>query len=134
MKTLPILVEGVAADELLELPEEDLEMLAGAGGPVVFRMGTATVLGRVRFLPDRLMVELAQVDGGGEGVLPRLWVIADRVAQRRRLPHVEWVVHAINCAQPNLKLRRVLERRGFVVEDVPGIGMAYRYLHQVQTP
>ena len=55
MKTLPILVEGVAADELLELPEGDLEMLAGADGPVVFRMGTATVLGQVRFLPDRLV-------------------------------------------------------------------------------
>ena len=108
-------------------------MLVGAA-PIVFRMGTATVLGQVRFLPDRIMVELAQVDGGGEGILPWLWVVADRVAQRRRLSQVEWVVHAINCAQPNLKLRRLLERRGFAVEDVPGIGVAYHYLQQVSSP
>lgn len=68
----PIMVEGMPAEELLALPDEDLEVLVGAGGPVVFRLGTATLLGQVRFLPDRLTVELAQVDGGGEGVLPRL--------------------------------------------------------------
>ena len=101
MKTPPILVEGMTADQLLALPEGDLE---------------------------------AQVDGGGEGILPWLWVVADRVAQRRRLSQVEWVVHAINCAQPNLKLRRVLERRGFAVEEVPGIGVAYHYLQQVSAP
>ena len=27
---------------------------------------------------------------------------------------VEWLVHALTCAAPNLKLRELLERRGFV--------------------
>ena len=34
-------------------------------------------------------------------------------------------LHAVSCAKPNLKLRKVLERRGFVVEEIKGIGAAY---------
>jgi hypothetical protein len=34
------------------------------------------------------------------------------IAASRALLGVEWIVHAVSCAKPNLKLRRVLERRG----------------------
>jgi hypothetical protein len=48
------------------------------------------------------------------------------------LKKVEWVVHALNCAEPNLKLRRVMERRGFQIIDVEGVGKAYYQVHEIR--
>jgi hypothetical protein len=95
-------------------------------------MGSAEILGEFRLAEGRLSVEIAQIDGGGEGVLLVLAALAERYARGRGLSHVEWIVHAIDCAKPNLKLRRVLEKRGFVIQDVPDIGAAYYKLHRVQ--
>jgi hypothetical protein len=72
-----------------------------------------------------LIIQLAQIDGGGEGVLPSLWLLAHRYATQHHLTEIEWIIHAVNCAKPNLKLRRLLERRGFVVRDIEGIGQVY---------
>jgi hypothetical protein len=52
-------------------------------------------------------------------------MLANRYAQANGLTYVEWVVHAINCAKPNLKLRRLLGKMGFAIVDLPGIGEAY---------
>jgi hypothetical protein len=80
------------------------------------------------------MIELAQIDGGGEGVLATLWLLAERYARQRRLSFVEWIVHAVACAKPNLKLRALIEKRGFEVRDIVGIGRAYCYVHAVSHP
>jgi hypothetical protein len=72
---------------------------------------------------------LSDIDGGGEGVLPTLAVLAQRYARERGLRAVDWQVHAVTCREPNLKLRRLLDRRGFEVADVPGTGICY---HKVQ--
>jgi hypothetical protein len=125
-----ILIEGLTPDQVLDLPDDDIAALI-AVGPIVFRMGSASILGQVKVLPDRLVVELAQVDGGGEGVLPTLWMLADRLASKRQLGAIEWIVHAVNCAHPNLKLRRLLIRQGFEVVEISDIGSVYRYLHRV---
>jgi hypothetical protein len=125
-----ILIEGLTVDEIVALPDEYIAALV-AVGPVVFRVGSAEILGQIRLLPGSLMIELAQIDGGGEGVLPALWLLAERYARQHQLDAVEWVVHAINCARPNLKLRRFLERRGFEVRDVEAIGRAYYFRHQI---
>ena len=37
----------------------------------------------------------------------------------------------LNCAEPNLKLRRVMERKGFQIADVEGIGKAYYLVHEI---
>ena len=73
-------------------------------------------------------MELAQIEGGGEGVLISLTSLARRYAILHELSGVEWIVHAVSCAKPNLKLRRVLERRGFVVTQVAGVGEAFYLL------
>ncbi len=125
-----ILIEGLTADEILTLTDEHVAALISAG-PVVFRVGSAEILGQFRLRPGSLMIELAQIDGGGEGVLPVLWRLAERYARQRELDAVEWVVHAINCAHPNLKLHRLLEKRGFEVRDVEGIGRAFYFRHQI---
>jgi len=95
------------------------------GEPLIFRAGPAELLGSFKIASDHLVVELAQIEGGGEGVLISLASLAKRYAMLRKLSVVEWIIHAVTCAKPNLKLRRVLERRGFVVKKVGGVGKAY---------
>jgi hypothetical protein len=127
-----ILVEGYTPEEILNLPDEQIAAFVFAGKPLVFKAGSAEILGEFRLQADRLTVELAQIEGGGEGVLQTLSALAERYAQRHGLNQVEWIVHAVNCAKPNPKLRRVLERRGFLIEDVPVVGAAYYKLRQIQ--
>lgn len=57
--------------------------------------------------------------------------VLTRIARRRTLKEIEWLVHATNCARPNPKLRRVLERRGFEVVQHPQRGACYRKLEAV---
>src|ERR1700761_7987882 len=113
-----MLFEGFSEDEILGLPAETIEGLIVLGEPLVFRAGSATILGSFKVSSDRLLIELAQIEGGGEGVLLSLGSIARRYAALRRLKEIEWIVHAVTCAKPNLKLRKMLERRGFVVERI----------------
>lgn len=123
--------EGYSEEEFLSLPEETINRLVLIGQPIVFRIGTSTILGSFRITADRLVLELAQIDGGGEGVLVSLGALARRFAKLRGLQAVEWIVHAIHCAKPNLKLRRILESRGFVIEVIPQIGEAYHLVDLV---
>jgi hypothetical protein len=127
-----ILIEGYAPEEILSLPDEQVEAFVFAGTPLIFKAGSAEILGEFRLRDGRLTVELAQIEGGGEGVLSALAALVERYAQRRGLDQVEWIVYALNCANPNPKLRRVLEKRGFVIENVPGFGAAYYKLPQIQ--
>ena len=120
-----VLFEGLSEQEILNLPQEELEALILLGEPLVFRAGSAVLLGSFKIASDRLVIELAQIEGGGEGVLVSLASLAKRYAGLRKLSGVEWIVHAVSCAKPNLKLRRVLEHRGFVIEEIAGIGEAY---------
>ncbi len=124
-------IEGYTPTEILDLPDEQLDALVLSGEPLVFRAGTAEILGEFKIKEDRLIVELAQIDGGGEGVLPTLSSLTHSYAKKRGLREIEWIVHALNCAEPNLKLRRVMERRGFQVKDVDGIGAAYYLLQEI---
>jgi hypothetical protein len=124
-------IEGYTSDEILVLSNEEIEAFAFTTNPVVLRAGTAEVLGQFRLSSERLTVELAQIGGGGEGVLPTLWLLAERLAQRRGITQIEWIVHAVNCASPNLKLRRVLERRGFTVHNRLDVGECFYQLHSL---
>jgi hypothetical protein len=126
---MPVRIEGLTPDQILDLPEADFEELVLTGQPVAFRAGTAEVLGQFQVQDNRLMIELAHIVGGGEGVLLTIASLARSYARRRSLPEIEWVIYATNCAEPNPKLRRVLERRGFVVHEVEGKGECY---HQIQ--
>ncbi len=60
-----------------------------------------------------LTVELAVVDNGGEGVLVTLIEAIETKARQNDVVFIEWIVYALNCAQPNPKLRRVLNHFGF---------------------
>jgi len=127
-----ILFEGLRADEILSLSDEELSALVFEQDSIVMQVGSSRILGRIVRETDRLVVELAHIDGGGEGVLPALGALVARFAKRRGVATVEWLVHATNCAEPNPKLRPILERRGFVVEEVPGIGEVYRQVSGIE--
>lgn len=126
-----VLIEGYTIDEILGLPDKLIKAYIPDNTPVVFRVGTGEVLGEFSLREDRLTIELAQIDGGGEGVLISLWILANRYAAAHKIAHVEWIVHAVNCAKPNLKLRKMLDARGFIVRDVEGIGSVYYLLHEL---
>lgn len=132
MSTFEIVVEGMTARELLALPAADLDALLLRPQRIVFALGTADVLGSFRVRTQSLAVELGHIDGGGEGVLRALHALVHRYASDRRLRQVEWLVHATNCPRPNPKLRRVLEKRGFSVQEVPDVGRVYRLVEHVR--
>lgn len=127
-----IRIEGYLADEILGLPIEQLDALVLSGRPLVFHAGTAEILGEFKVKGESLVVELAHIDGGGEGVLPTLTSLAHKYAKKRGLKKVEWVVHALNCAKANLKLRRIMERKGFQIVDIEGVGKAYYQVHEIE--
>ena len=125
MEPVPLLFEGLTAGEVLALPDEHFSQLLLTGEPLVLRIGTAEVLGRFRVMGDTLILELGQIESGGEGVLPGLAALASRYAVREGLRFVEWRVHAVHCARPNLRLRRMLERKGFQIRQVDGVGECF---------
>lgn len=129
MRTINI--EGYSPDEILALPDEQLDAFVLSARPIVFRAGSAEILSEFKIEGESLIVELAQIDGGGEGVLPALTSLAQQYAKKRGLKKVEWIVHALNCAEPNPKLRRVMERRGFRVVDIDGVGKAYYLANEI---
>lgn len=124
--------EGLTIDELLALSPGHFEALVLTDDPIAFRFGTAEVLARFRIERARLVLELAHIDGGGEGVLPTIARVARAHGERVGCTSIEWVVHAINCARPSEKLRRVLVRRGFEVRRVTGIGNAYHLVEPLE--
>ncbi len=123
MKSLNI--EGESLQEILAWPEHYFDELVLIDEPVVLNIGTAEVLGQFAVKDNVLVVELAQIDGGGEGVLPAISRIAKRVAKIKSIKTIDCVVHAINCAEPNLKLRTYLVKTGFEIKNVQGKGDAY---------
>ena len=120
-----ITIEGVELSEILEWSAEEFDARVLIDKPIVVNIGSAEVLGQFAIDEKTLTVELAQIDGGGEGVLPAISRIAKKIALVKDVKVIDCVVHAINCAEPNLKLRSHLERTGFTIKDVPGKGEAY---------
>jgi hypothetical protein len=60
-----IRIEGFTPAEILAIPDEQLDRLVFTNTPVVFRVGTAEVLGQFAIRDTRLIAELAHIDGGG---------------------------------------------------------------------
>ena len=120
-----ILVKGYSTDEIPALSNEALKAIVLRDEPLVFKVGSANLLGKFKMENKTLILELAHVDGGDEGALPTLAALASRYALRENLEYIEWRVHAVHCAEPNLKLRRVLERKSFSIRNIQGVGECY---------
>jgi len=70
-------------------------------------------------------VELAQIEGGEEGVFSAISKISKYIARLKNIDETYCIVHAINCAKPNLKLRNHLEKIGFTIQNISNKGEAY---------
>jgi len=123
-----ILFEGYSGAELEKLPLEQMEALVLNGQPIVFHAGSATILGAFKRVGVRLTIDLAHVDGGGEGVLLSLGAVAARYARLHGIDETEWIVRAVNCEKPNMKLRRALLRRGFAQRKMDDCGEVFYLL------
>lgn len=83
---------------------------------------------------DCLTVNLAHIDGGGEGVLVSLWKLVTAFAKERGYRRVLWNVHALTCANPNPRLQRFLGERGFVETHSERHGRVLSRLEPIQYP
>src|SRR6185295_5574285 len=97
-------IEGFSIDELLALPKDDLDAFVFTGRPVVARVGSAEILIECKRRSEVLVVDLAHIDGGGEGALPAVVGFVERFAKNRDFRTIEWLVRATRCANPNPKL------------------------------
>jgi len=111
-----VLIEGYTKEEILLLNDVEIADYIFCGHPLILKIGTAEILGEFNHTKSRLTMELAQIEGGGEGALPLLSSLARDICRKLGYSELEWIVHAVYCAKPNLKLRRVLEKRGFKIE------------------
>lgn len=106
-------IEGLTVDELKALPPQDIDALLAFGRPITFRMGTATILAEFNKEGSDLLVNLAHIDDGGEGVLVLLWKLIETYAKERDCESIRWNVHALTCANPNPRLQQFLRKYGF---------------------
>ncbi|MFV1884054.1 MAG: hypothetical protein ACMZ7B_06185 [Balneola sp.] len=121
-----IKIEGELVDEILKWSESEFDQLVLINKPIVINIGSGEVLGQFTVMDENtLVIELAQIDGGGEGIIPVINKIAKHISKLKKLDSMEYIVHAINCAKPNLKLRALLEKAGFSIKEVYGKGEVY---------
>jgi hypothetical protein len=126
-----ITIEGYLTPEWAAMADEVVDDAILTGEPIVFRTGTAEVLAQARVNASQLAVEVAHVDGGGEGVMLALRQVAKSIARRRGLAAVEWLVYAAHCAVPNPNLQAVLEKSGFKLVNIEGKGEVYWMVDRV---
>lgn len=121
----PILFEGYTQEEILALSDDEIEAWIFVDDPIIFKVGTAEILAKVEIVDSSLVIELAQIDGGGEGILMKIGILARKYARKHKLQTIEWIVHSLDCLDPNPKLNPMLERAGFSIQEVPNKGKAY---------
>lgn len=121
----PIRIEGYTLDDILQFPVEELLEYVESSAPVIVAIGSAEVLCEFRIQNGTLVAVMAHIDGGGEGVLRAAHRLLADTAYRMGCTDLKLVATAVNCAEPNLKLRRLLERLNFGVESTEEYGEAY---------
>ncbi len=134
MRVTRVDIEGLSLKDLKSLPKEEVDSLLAFGRPITFRIGTANVLAEFNRLGDTLEVNLAHIDGGGEGVLVVLWKAVEAYAAERQHSAIQWNVHALTCARPNPRLQHFLRIRGFAETHHPTHGRIFTRTQTVQIP
>lgn len=60
-----VLFEGLREEEILNLPRETVEQLTLLGEPLVFRIGSAVILGSFRIGTNRLVIDWHKLKEAG---------------------------------------------------------------------
>ncbi|MDX8465969.1 hypothetical protein RFM26_09785 [Mesorhizobium sp. VK23B] len=119
---MTIEIEGIPLDALRALSHQEQDELLSFSRPISFMMGSATVLAEFNQDGKELTINLAHIDGGGEGVLLVLWRALRAYATERDYHSIRWNVHALTCAKPNPRLKRFLRTHSFSEVDDPSYG------------
>lgn len=120
-----VLIEGYTLKEILSLSDAEIDAWILVDNPIIFKVGSAEILGRVEIVGASLTIELAQIDGGGDGVLRTIGILARKYARKHKLKSIDWIIHSLDCLDPNPKLNPMLERAGFKIQNIPQKGEAY---------
>lgn len=119
-------IEGYTINELDNLIETDeFEELIFTNKPVVVNAGSAEVLAQFHKEHNELHIDLAHIDGGGEGVLISINSLAKKYAIRKNFIAINWYVNATNCANPNPKLQRILKLKQYEVRTFKTKGSVF---------
>jgi hypothetical protein len=62
--TKQLTIEGFTPEQILALSDEELNKLVFIDEPIVFKAGSAEIIGKFYLKPDTLVLELAQIEGG----------------------------------------------------------------------
>lgn len=124
-------VESFSMDQLTSLSKADLDALVTEGAPVDIRFGGDRLRVRFTVVDGAARIEVLEAATSTDGVLMNFANGCRSLAKRSRVPRIDWLVHAAVCAAPNERLQGVLTGRGFVLENVAGVGQAYRRTEQI---
>ena len=127
-------IEGLSIRALKALSKSEQDALLAFGRSITFRIGTANILAEFNRSESELSVNLAHVDGGGEGVLLLLWKAVESYALDRGYASLQWYVHALTCAKPNPRLQQFLRTRGFLEIDHKTYGRIFVFRQSLSLP
>lgn len=119
-------VKSFSMDELTSMPRGELDALVREGAPVDVRLGADRLRVRFTIVDGAVRIEVAEIVAASDGALMTFASGCRNLARQSRVPKIDWIVHAAACAAPNERLQGALTSRGFVLQNVPGIGQAYR--------
>lgn len=119
-------VSSFSMDELSSLPKADLDALVRQGSPIDVRFGDDRVRVRFTMVDGAVRVEVSEIVASSDAVLMNFASGCRNLARQSRVPRIDWIVHAVACAAANERLQGALTSRGFVLQNVPGVGQAYR--------
>src|ERR1700732_1829907 len=91
-----VLFEGLKEEEILDLPKETVEHLILLGEPIVFRVGSATLLGSFKVNCNHLVVELAPDRGRRQRRAGVCGFAGETIFQAAYIVGCEWIVHAVS--------------------------------------
>ena len=119
-------VGSYSIEDLQKMPEQDLVALLSNGRPIDIRFGNGRLRGRFGVVDGALRVEVMELEGGGDGMLMTFSNGCRNMARQRAIRKIDWLVHAAASEGANQRLQQVLTTRGFTLQDVQGVGQAYR--------
>ena len=119
-------VESFSMDELTSMPRAELDALVREGSPIDVRFDADRLRVRFTVVDSAVRIEVLEVVAGGDDVLMNFASGCRNLARQSGVRRIDWLVHAAATAAPNQRLQGALTGRGFVLQNVPGVGRAYR--------
>lgn len=122
-----LLIEGFNELEIAALSTSlEFQTIVFSDEPVIFKAGTSEILGKFKKSEGALEITFSHITGGGEGVLLKLMNLFRQFAKENQKKKIIWIVHAVDCPKPNLKLPRILVMKGFEIVEDPVDGKVYQ--------